>query len=569
MPETIGLDIGSHSIKLVGLKQASKGHLITHLGIREILPGHDEDRLGYLIGILKDLLKEVGIKSGKVRMTVTGSGVNIKRISIPDMPRAELKEAVRWEIKGHLPFPVETAQIDFHVLGEVIEDKIKKLDLMVISCPNHLVDQSISIARGAGLEPIHMDVAPFALWDAYLTWGRPKEGEEVALIDLGADKTGIHLLKGKTLQFSREVTPAGADITRAIIDGIGSGEEPNLFYEKAEKIKESLGVFLEGRQQKIPGESVNVPKVVFHMRPILERMAAEIGRSLDYYKHEFNVDQIDRVLLTGGGAHLKNILSYLENALRLPVEQFNPLKEMLFDSTKVDAQIVEHKGSLFTVAAGLSLRQPKRIELLPVKEPFLTKVRMVKSIPILAPLVTLVIFLLIIWNMNGKVAVLKKERDAKVGKVTNIEILQAKLTSLKQKEKRAKEELSLFPSSVAAPLPYVEILKEIVQINPENATLKHLSAQAKVKQEAQSPTPQEESQQDQEKELYITGIAFGSDMQCLTALAQIIEGLEKSPFFKNARLISAEENKLYNRSGADFEIVCDMVGKEQSDEEIP
>jgi Tfp pilus assembly protein PilN len=295
-------------------------------------------------------------------------------------------------------------------------------------------------------------------------------------------------------------------------------------------------------------------------------MAAEIGRSLDYYKHEFNVDKIDRVLLSGGGAHLRNILSYLGTALRSPVEQFNPLKEMLFDSKKIDAQITEQMGSLFTVAAGLTLPQPKRIELLPAKEPFLSKARVVKSIPILAPLITLIIFLLIIWNTNAKVAALKKERDAKVGKIMNIETLQAKLTLLKEKEKRVKEELSLFPSSVTTPMPYVEILKEIGQINPENVTLMLLSTQAK---RAQTPTSKEkESQQNRGMDLHITGITFGSDMQCLTALAQIIEGLEKSPYFKNARLMSAEENKLYNRSGADFEIVCDMVAEEQSDEEI-
>jgi type IV pilus assembly protein PilM len=503
-------------------------------------------------------------------MTVSGSGVNIKRITIPDMPRAELKEAVRWAIKEQLPFPVETAQVDFHIMGEVIEDKIKKLDLMVVACPNHLIDQSFSIAQGAGLEPVHFDVAPFALWDAFLNWGQPKEGEEVALIDLGADKTGVHLFKGGILQFSREVTPAGADITRAIMDGIGSGEESNLFYEKAEKIKEALGVSPEGSQQKIPGETINVPKVVFHMRPILERMAAEIGRSLDYYKHEFNVDKINRVLLTGGGAHLKNILSYLGNELRLPVEQFNPLKEILFDSKKIDAQIIDQMGSLFTVAAGLTLPQPKRIELLPAKEPFLSKARFVKSIPILAPLITLIVFLLIIWNMSGKVAALKKERDEKVGKVMNIETLQKKITLLKEKEEKFIEELSLYPSSVTAPLPYTEILKEVGHIAPENATLTLLATQAKGKKEVQTSTSQEkESQQDQGVELHITGITFGSDMQCLTALAQIIESLEKSSFFKNARLMSAVENKLYNRPGADFEIVCDMVREEQSDKVIP
>ena len=62
-----------------------------------------------------------------------------------------------------------------------------------------------------------------------------------------------------------------------------------------------------------------------------------------------------------------------------------------------------------------------------------------------------------------------------------------------------------------------------------------------------------------DRELHIAGITFGSDIHRLTALAQIIEGLEKSSLFKNAKLMSAEENKLYNQPGAEFEIVCDIV----------
>ena len=556
MSETIGLDIGSHSIKLVGLKTTSKGPFLTHLGIKEIPPDINREDIAYFAGVVRELLKEVGIKPGKVNLTVSGSGVNIQRISVPFMPKAELKEAVPWGIKEHLPFPVETAQVDFHILGEVIEDKVKKLDLMVVACPNHLIDQTLSIAREAGLQPIHLNVGPFALWNAFLVWGQVKEEEEVALIDLGADKTGIHFFKGENLQFSREVTPAGADITRAIIEGLGSGEETHLLYERAERIKETLGISSEGSQEKIPDESINVSKIIFYMRPILERMAAEIGRSLDYYRQEFNVDRIDRVLLTGGGAHLKNFSSYLGNELRLPVDHFNPLKGMLFDAKKIDVQILDQMGSQFTIAAGVALPQPKRVELLPAKEPIITKARILKSIPVLAPLIALLTFLLIIWNMSGQMATVKRERDAKVAKVANIETVQAKLTLLKEKEKKVKQELSLFPSSLLISVPYGEILREISHMIPDNVTLTLLSVQAKG---TKANPAKGEPQTDGDWELHITGIAFGSDIHCLTALAQIIEGLEKSTLFKNAKLLSADENKLYNRSAAEFEIVCDIV----------
>ena len=43
MSETIGLDIGSHSIKLVGLKMTSKGPFLTCVGMKEIPPGKDKE----------------------------------------------------------------------------------------------------------------------------------------------------------------------------------------------------------------------------------------------------------------------------------------------------------------------------------------------------------------------------------------------------------------------------------------------------------------------------------------------------------------------------------------------
>jgi hypothetical protein len=38
----------------------------------------------------------------------------------------------------------------------------------------------------------------------------------------------------------------------------------------------------------------------------------------------------------------------------------------------------------------------------------------------------------------------------------------------------------------------------------------------------------------------------------------MIEGLERSSLFKNAKLVSADENKSYNHPGVGFEIICDM-----------
>ena len=560
MPEIIGLDIGSHSIKLVGVKMTSKGPFLTCVGMKEIPPNKDKEDVNAISEILKALVKEVGLKTKKVRLTVSGSGVQVKRISVPSLPKAELKEAVRWEIKNYLPFPVETAEIDFYILNEYVEDNVKKLNLMVVACPKHLIDRTLSIAEGAELQPAHLDVAPFALWNTLLAWDLIKREETVALIDLGAEKTGIYLFKDGILQFSREVTPAGADITKAIMEGIGSEGAHEVIFERAEGIKQEMGILSEPYQERKGDKSPSLSKISFLARPVLERLSAEIGRSLDYYRTQFNAERIDKALLTGGGANLKNMVSYLAGELRLPVEHFNPLSEVLFDLKRADTQLLNQTGSLFVVAAGVALPEPERIELLPAKESFLSKVQVVKSIPVLAPGIALLIFLGIALYMNGQVNTIQKEINMKKAKVADLDARQAKLKMLKEKDIQLKEKLSQFPSSILISVPYRDILREVSQIVPENITLTLLSVQSKGKpltKGAHPSKPQEgESQKEVGRELYITGVAFGTDVRFLTALAHIIERLEGSPLFNNVRLVSADEDKLYTQPGAEFGIVC-------------
>jgi Tfp pilus assembly protein PilN len=225
------------------------------------------------------------------------------------------------------------------------------------------------------------------------------------------------------------------------------------------------------------------------------------------------------------------------------------------------------------VAAGIALPGPRRIDLLPAKEPFLAKVRIGKLIPVLSPLILLLIFLGVIWHMNGQETLIKKERDEKTAKVASLETLQAKIKLLKEKETQMNEKLSLFPSSAIVSVPYRDVLSEISRIVPDNITLTLLSVQSKgtpLKKASQPQKPhEEESQKDDGRELHLTGFVFGSDMHCLTALAQIIERLEGSTLFKNAKLVSADENKLFNQSAVEFEIVSDIAWGGQKREERP
>jgi len=555
--EMTGLDIGSHSIKLVGIEMTSKGPFLAHVGIKDIPYGEQREDPTFISETIKALYREVGLKPGKVNLTVSGTDVHVRRISLPPMPKSELREAVRWEMKNHLPFPVDSAQIDFLILGESIEKDLKKLDLVAVACPKHLIDRSLAIAEGAGLNPIHLTVDPFALWNMTLTLDLFKKEEVVGLVDLGAEKTGIYLFQDGILHFSREVTPGGTDLTRAVMEGLESDEEHQLLCDRAEKIKYEMGIPARAFYERNGDQSSDRSKIPYLVRPILERLMAEIARSLDYYRTQSHLERIDRLFLTGGGANTKNIATYLSETLRLPVVRLNPLDRIPFDAKKIDSLFLDQKGPAFAIALGIALPDRKRIEFLPAKEPYLSKARMERWIPRLATLITLLLFTWFIWGLSAQVATLKKERDEKIANVKTVEMLQAKLTLLKEKENRMKADLSLFPSSTIAPIPFRKALTRVSQIVPENVTVALLAIQSD-KKPPDEKSPKEESPENGAYELKIKGIAFGSDFQCLTSMARMIEGLEKSSLFKNAKLVSADENKSYNRPGVGFEMICDM-----------
>ncbi|MGQ9570604.1 MAG: type IV pilus assembly protein PilM [Thermodesulfovibrionales bacterium] len=550
MSETIGIDIGSHSIKLVGLKMTSKGPVLTHAGIKKILFTENKEDINLFSETIKSLYREIGLRPGKVNLTVTGSGVFIRRITLPSMPRAELKEAVRWEIKNYLPFPIESAEVDFHILDEFLENNVRKLNILAVACPKSIIERTLSIAEGAGLKPVHLDIGPFAIWNTLLAFGEFTKKEVIALIDLGNEKTGIHIFREGVLQFTRDVTPAGEDITGALMEGIISEEEKWEIYEKAEKIKYEMSILSK------------TSHLMSFVRPVLEKLVAEITRSLDYYRNLFNIEKIDRLLITGGGSNLLDIAHYLSTELHLPVEQFAPFKKLLTDSKKIDSQIakvLEPMSAMFTVAAGIALPEIKRIELLPARPTYWTKERLERMIPVFSSAVMLIIFLSLFYHMNSQISAIKKEHDEKMEKVRKLDTLQLKLVLLKDKESRIKQDLSILPSSLINRLSIYEILDAVGRTIPDNVTVTALSFQGGTnifKDESKKMNPLPIT--DGAKELRIKGLAFGNDMQSLTSVAQFIEDLDRKPMFRNPRLVTASENKLYNQPAVEFEIVCDI-----------
>jgi hypothetical protein len=90
--------------------------------------------------------------------------------------------------------------------------------------------------------------------------------------------------------------------------------------------------------------------------PLLEELAGEVRRSLEYYASRFPDSGVRHITLVGGGALLTNIDAYFTQALGIPTTRGNVFSNVVVRVPQLPAGYADENSSLYAVALGLALR---------------------------------------------------------------------------------------------------------------------------------------------------------------------------------------------------------------------
>ncbi len=355
----VGLDIGSSSVKIVQLKPSGTQWQLMAMGMAEIpkesleLKNQDVQRAAVMDAI-KRVFKESGIKSKKVATSLSGDSVIIRYVKLPFMTAEELKGAISKEAEQYIPLNIDQVVLDFQILGEAQEDGQKKLDVLLVAAKVDVVDQHLLMLKSTGLTPMVIDVDAFALQNAYEINRLEPSEETVALVNMGASLTTINILEGNNTRFTRDIPVAGNDFTKEI------QKEFNLKFSEAEELKKSHGtISMEEDDFSLSTVSQKDDRVLRMsdvMTPVLNKLLGEIRRSFDYYETQARKKTVERVILLGGSARLKNVNRFLANKLGIPVEHFGAFRNIEANKN-IDAEQLAEKEYHMGVCLGLALRQ--------------------------------------------------------------------------------------------------------------------------------------------------------------------------------------------------------------------
>lgn len=250
---------------------------------------------------------------------------------------------------------VDEAVLDYDPIGEFEQDDRKMLRMLLVAAQRQMVDTVVSAAAGAKLEPVGLDLVPFALVRSVGTTGVGMDLEDrgdEAIIDIGAHVTNIVVHAGGTVRFVRILPSGGRDITLAIARGLGVEDEV------AERLKRGEQVELEEPSE----EGAEPPDLSRIGELALQRAAGfvdEIRSSLEFYTAQAQGSRISRVLVTGGGSKLEGFLDVLRQRIPVQVEAGQVFLHARSQLSLSDEALAEAEPVL-AVAVGLAIpgREP-------------------------------------------------------------------------------------------------------------------------------------------------------------------------------------------------------------------
>jgi type IV pilus assembly protein PilM len=312
VPKTrIGLDIGSTAVRAAELAEGTPPTVLraaqVPLPAGAVENGEVRD-VAAVSEALRELWARGGFKSRKVWMGVGNQRVVVREIALPAMPEKELRQSLGFQVQEFIPMPVEDAVLDYHMIEEIEIEGRQMLRLLLVAAQKAMVDTLVATATGAKLEPMGLDLVPFALVRAVGAIGAGMELEETggeAVVDVGAHVTNIVVHASGETRFVRILPSGGRDITVAIARALSVEDEVAERLKRGETIEE------------IDVRSNQVHDIAMQRAT---QFVDEIRSSLEFYTAQTKGARIDRLLVSGGGSKLEGFLDVVRQRIPITVE---------------------------------------------------------------------------------------------------------------------------------------------------------------------------------------------------------------------------------------------------------
>ena len=337
-----GLDIGASSIKFIRLEDRPDGYALTAAGTRELPPEalvaeEIKDREAIILNI-QSLIDACDPKTREVVVSVAGHAVITDKFEIEKKSGAEAEQAILFEAEQRSPFDVDDVSMAYHILRT--DEERGKMEVLLVATRREYLAEYLNLVTDAGLKPVVVDTDSFAVFNAYEANYDPDPDRVTALANIGFDTTNVIFLKDGMYHSTRDVSSGG----RAIFDTVQ--KEFRLNRELTENV-------IRGQLDQTVDQDMLKTTILSAAEELLTGMEV----AFSYFKSLAKVDVLDWVVLSGGGALIPFLPECIQARLGIPIEIFNPLRNIEYDPEQFGGMDPEKIAPLLAVPVGLAVRR--------------------------------------------------------------------------------------------------------------------------------------------------------------------------------------------------------------------
>nr|MDK2850425.1 type pilus assembly protein PilM [Candidatus Cloacimonadota bacterium] len=344
--ETVGIDIGTHSVKIVHLKKLHEGFKLLNYEVRPTVPQGVEYVLSDLrperyAPVLVEMLKTLRISPKQIKHLVTsigGDNTSIKQIKTIFLPDEELESALFFEAKKHIPISGSDMVLDYQVLS--VEEKTNNMNILLAATSKEVLNEHTRILDTAGLHPHIVDIDSLAVANSFLLNAYVEDGVYV-LLNVGAHRTNMVIWGPDAKFFARDIPYGGYHFTTDIM------RKRQLEWAEAEEYKFKYGLLDDPDNPTV--QTISMLDIT--EKSTEDAIAEELRRSLRFYVKEAGNSDFRKIYLMGGGAKTKGLAEYLQDKVNVPTEIFLP-----FINVEMPEKFQDKKDPQLALAIGLAMR---------------------------------------------------------------------------------------------------------------------------------------------------------------------------------------------------------------------
>lgn len=355
----LGIDIGTSAVKLVELGEQSGRFILENYATYELKSHGSQDVVGSNLMDLSDealtevvvmLLKQSGIKSRDVVMSISSFSTFATVIKMPYVNEEDLAQSIPFEARKYIPIPLDQVVLDWSIIGVVDEKGATEpladgqepqakpgtdtvVEVFLAAVPKDETGRYQHIAKGVGLNLVALELENSSLIRGLLG----NDLSPTAIVNAGGRSTSILIAHRGYERLSHNYEIGGFEMTKAIAQSL------NIDLDQAEALKRTYGLI------DTPDNKAREP-----MQSLVDMMLFETKKTIASYEESHKV-RVPRVVLIGGLANMPGLTTYFKQRLERDVLVGNVFARVVHPPEL--APIISTLSNTFAIAVGAAMRK--------------------------------------------------------------------------------------------------------------------------------------------------------------------------------------------------------------------